>query len=197
MTWTQVIVLKKRKQKKNRSVASADRFPLTEEQLLFGQILVNVFKAGKFAGNSHGMDGFLKGIRHFDLEKEDHPIITLPCDVQGAYREMSAFLDHLPQDFRMPTVFLSDLDYIALGAMTALKDHGYRIPEDISIIGYDDVSTAAVSSPPLTTLRVSQTEIGRIAANVLLNRLARNSGRSFTLRIPSELIIRGSVFNLK
>ena len=175
-----------------------DLFRAVHYAVQMGHHRIGYLKSSVTINNfTHRMDGFLKGVRHFDLEKEDHPIITLPCDVQGAYREMSSFLDHLPQDFQMPTIFLSDLDYIALGAMTALKDHGYRIPEDISIIGYDDVSTAAVSSPPLTTLRVSQNEIGRIAANVLLNRLARNSGRPFTLRIPSELMIRGSVFNLK
>jgi LacI family transcriptional regulator len=171
-----------------------DLFRAVHFAVKMGHRRIGYFRSDVTINNfTHRMDGFLKGLRHFGLEKEDHPIVTLPCDVQGAYREMSAFLDHLPPDFQMPTIFLSDLDYIALGAMSALKDHGYRIPEDISLIGYDDVSTASVSSPPLTTLRVSQTEMGRIAANVLLSRLNRNPGRPFTLRISSEFMIRGSV----
>lgn len=145
---------------------------------------------------THRMDGFMKGLRHFGLEQEDHPVITLPCDVQGAYREMSAFLDRLPPDYRMPTLFLSDLDYITFGAMSALKEHGYRIPEDVSMIGYDDVSTASVSDPPLTTLRVSHAEIGRFAAKVLLDRLGRVPGRPVTMRISSEFMIRDSVKDL-
>lgn len=144
----------------------------------------------------HRMDGFMKGVRHFGLEKEEHPIITLPCNVQEAYHEMSMFLDQLPADFQMPTIFLSDLDYITLGAMNALKEHGYRIPEDVSMIGYDDVSTASVSSPPLTTLRVSHADIGKIAANILLSRLNQNSHHPITIRISSELIIRDSVKDL-
>jgi len=141
----------------------------------------------------HRMDGFMKGLCHFGLENEDHPIITLPCDVQGAYNEMSAYLDQLPTDYQLPTLFLSDLDYIAFGAMSALQEHGYRIPDDVSIIGYDDVSTASVISPPLTTLRVSHAEIGRIAAKTLMDRLNQITGRPVTIRITSELIVRDSV----
>lgn len=80
--------------------------------------------------------------------------------------------------------------------MSALKDHGYRIPEDVSIIGYDDVATAAISFPPLTTMKVSQTEIGRIAANVLLGRFTRFPDRPMKIRISSEFMLRESVRNL-
>ena len=155
---------------------------------LQGAVTINNF--------THRMDGFMKGIRHFGLEKEDHPVITLPCDVQGAYREMSAFLDSCPADYQLPTIFVSDLDYIAFGAMNALKEHGYRVPDDVSMIGYDDVSAASAVSPPLTTLRVSHAENGRIAVKTLMDRLNQITGRPVSIRISSELIVRESVKNL-
>lgn len=175
-----------------------DQFRAFQYGVSLGHKRIGYLKSSVHINNfDHRLDGFQKGINRFGLENESHPIIELPCDVQGAYREMSTFLDRLPTDFVMPTLFLSDLDYIALGAMSALKEHGYRIPEDISIIGYDDVSTSAISEPPLTTLRVNHSDIGRIAAKVLLDRLERLSSRPLTMQISSELIIRESVKNIK
>ncbi len=139
------------------------------------------------------MDGFIKGIRKYHLEDYPHPTVKLPCHVQGAYEEMNAFLDHPPKGFEMPTIFLSDLDFIALGAMNALKEHGYRIPDDVSLIGYDDVAISAISSPPLTTTRVNHMDIGRFAAKVLLDRIANPRTCNTTLHVSSELIIRNSV----
>ena len=145
---------------------------------------------------SHRLDGFMKAIRDYGLEDENHPIITLPCDVQGAHREMAAFLDHPPKGFKMPTVFLSDLDYIALGAMSALKEHGLRIPEDISIIGYDDVAISTASEPPLTTVRVNHSDIGRFAARILMDRISSPRSCNVSLQVSSQFIIRNSVKNL-
>lgn len=145
----------------------------------------------------HRMDGFAKGLRVFALEQEPHPVITLPCDVEGAYREMSRFLDALPNGFRMPTLFLSDLDYIALGAMNALKEHGYRVPEDVSVIGYDDVPTSAVSAPPLTTIRVNQSDIGLFAAKALVERISGSYDGNISMQISSQLIVRQSVCDLR
>ncbi len=162
-----------------------------------GHRKIGYLKGATFINNfGHHMDGFRKGINAYHLEDEIHPVITLPCDVQGAYREMNKFLDNLPKGFEMPTVFLADLDYIALGAMSALKEHGYKIPDDISMIGYDDVATSAVSEPPLTTTRVNHSDIGKFAAMILMKRIAEPYSCNITMQISSELIIRESVKQL-
>ena len=153
--------------------------------------------ATPIANFGHRLDGFMKGIREFKLEDAPHPMISLPCDVQGAYQEMSNYLDALPAGTELPTVFLSDLDYIALGAMSALKEHGWRIPEDVSIIGYDDVATSAVSEPPLTTIRVNQSDLGRFAAKLLMDRIANSGEAHVNMQVSSKLILRGSVKDLR
>ncbi|MBQ6451455.1 MAG: LacI family DNA-binding transcriptional regulator [Solobacterium sp.] len=144
----------------------------------------------------HSMDGFMKGIREYGLEAYPHPIIKLPCNVQGAYEEMNRFLDHPPKDFRLPTLFLAELDYIALGAMSALQEHGFRIPEDVSMIGYDDLSISAISSPPLTTTSVNHMDIGRFSAKILLDRISDPHDCHTSMQISSELVIRSSVKKL-
>ena len=163
-----------------------------------GHRRIGYLKSESFINNfGHRMDGFMKGIRDFGLENEPHPVISLPCDVEGAYQRMSEYLSNLDKDFQMPTLFLSDLDYIALGAMNAFEEHGYAIPDDVSFIGYDDVATSAVSKPPLTTIRVNQSDIGRYAAHLLLDRIESYQSLHITMQVASELVIRESVKDLR
>ena len=162
-----------------------------------GHRSIGYLKGETFINNfGHRMDGYQKALRDFHLEGSPHPVVTLPCDIQGAYQEMSAFLDHRPNDFVMPTLFVSELDYIALGAMKALQEHGCRVPEDVSVIGYDDVTASAISTPPLTTIRVNHSDIGRIAARVLVDRIINPTECHITAQVSSSFIIRESVKRL-
>ncbi len=142
----------------------------------------------------HHFDGYMKGLRDYNIIEENHPVIDLPCTLEGAYNEMNVFLDHIPEGFRMPTVFIADLDYIAIGAMQALSNHGYRIPEDISMIGYDDIASSALYNPPLTTSRVNQGITGMLAMR-RLKELLDGTGTDFyiDIHLSSSLIIRDSV----
>lgn len=63
-------------------------------------------------------------------------------------------------------------DNTAIGAIKALRERGYRIPEDISIIGVDDIETAQYLSPMLTTVHIPTEEMGRTAAKILIDRIS-------------------------
>lgn len=138
-------------------------------------------------------DGFLKGIADYHLEEYNHPVIELPCTMEGAHEEMEAFLQKIPSDYRMPSIFLADLDYIAIGAMGALKEAGYRIPEDVSLIGYDDLPICLVCEPNLTSIRVNQFALGRIAVSRLTERIGHPVDYSAVTEVVSDLMIRDSV----
>lgn len=144
----------------------------------------------------HRFDGYMKGLRMYDLKKYNHPVISLPCSIDGAYQEMKAFLEHPPADFQLPTVFLSDLDNIALGAMQALKEAGYHIPDDISIIGYDDIIASETVEPKLTTVRVNRVDIGKLAVERLLHIIKIPENYYACTQVSSELILRDSVKKL-
>src|ERR1019366_891886 len=64
-------------------------------------------------------------------------------------------------------------DISAMGAISALCDSGLRVPEDVSVVGFDDIQSAAFQSPPLTTVRQPLREMGRAAAEILLKRIRR------------------------
>jgi LacI family transcriptional regulator len=82
-------------------------------------------------------------------------------------------------------------DVVALGAIGALREAGRRVPDDISIVGFDDIPLAAYFDPPLTTVRLPAFELGQAAGRALLERLADRAIPHRTL-LPTELIVRGS-----
>jgi DNA-binding LacI/PurR family transcriptional regulator len=94
-----------------------------------------------------------------------------------------------------PTAVFCANDLSALGVLEAAKQSGYRVPQDLSIIGFDDIDEAALASPPLTTIRLSPRQVGNVAAETLLERL---QGRKDPKRILIEgsLIIRQSTAEL-
>lgn len=142
---------------------------------------------------AHRLDGFMKSVREFRLEAFNHPVVPLRCQVETAYADMKAFLANPPEGFVMPTCFLADLDYIAIGAMNALEEAGYRIPQDISMVGYDDVPLSGVADPPLTTTRVNRGDAGEVAMRILDDRIRNNPDYHLTVQISSEFVVRESV----
>lgn len=87
-------------------------------------------------------------------------------------------------------------DIMAAGIMTGLKSHGIRIPDDISIVGFDDISIAQLVSPPLTTIRQDMNLKGRLAADFMLQKLNGNQLDSTEVTLPTKLIERDSVRSL-
>ena len=83
-------------------------------------------------------------------------------------------------------------DISAMGAIRALREAGLRVPDDVSVIGFDDIQSAAYQSPALTTVRQPLREMGRIAAEILLRRIRRSSPDSLLgeRMVEPELIVR-------
>ena len=81
-------------------------------------------------------------------------------------------------------------DLIALAVVGALKAQGLRVPDDIQVVGFDDIAAAADANPPLTTVRQSIEEAGRKLVSLLLDKLDGKPVESLVL--PTELIVRGS-----
>ncbi len=92
----------------------------------------------------------------------------------------------------LPTVIFCGSDLIAMGAMNALEEAGVRIPEDVSVIGIDDISFAFLARPPLTTISVPRERLGRIAFQALdkMLKLKRRKGADYYLE--TELVVRKS-----
>jgi hypothetical protein len=86
-------------------------------------------------------------------------------------REAARKLFDLPEP---PTAIFAFNDNLAIGAIQAARRRGLRVPEDVSIVGFDDVEHATIVTPPLTTVRQPLAEMGRAAATLLLERIGTN-----------------------
>jgi LacI family transcriptional regulator len=93
-----------------------------------------------------------------------------------------------------PTAVFAGNDLMAIGALMAARDAELEVPEDVAIAGYDDIPEAAVTSPALTTVAVPKYEMGRTAAELLLERIATRAtpGAPRHLVLAHHLIVRGS-----
>ena len=83
-------------------------------------------------------------------------------------------------------------DVSAIGAIRALMDHGLHVPEDVSVVGFDDIQSAAYHNPSLTTIRQPLQQMGMVAARILLQRIRGQATFSDVVAILPELVIRES-----
>jgi LacI family transcriptional regulator, galactose operon repressor len=104
----------------------------------------------------------------------------------GGYAAIQRLLPHHPG-----AVFVAS-DWMALGAMRALREAGARVPEDIALVGFDDIPLASQTMPPLTTIRQQILQIGALASQMLLNLLDNPASPPVQKILPTELVIRQS-----
>ena len=93
----------------------------------------------------------------------------------------------------LPSAVFAASDPIAIGAMRALYQKGYRIPEDVSIIGFDDVPMCDMMVPPLSTMKVRKRELGATAVQRLLDRVADPKRECLKMCMATKLVKRQSV----
>ncbi|ADI15094.1 LacI family DNA-binding transcriptional regulator [Truepera radiovictrix] len=90
------------------------------------------------------------------------------------------------------TALFASNDTVALGAMAALRERGLRIPEDVAVVGYDDIPLAAFAAPPLTTVRSPALEHGRLAGEMLVSLIRGERPERTQVDFELELVVRAS-----
>lgn len=139
---------------------------------------------------SERYEGFCRALALAGLTEEDVQIYVGSTS-ETAYRDMNHYLD---QAGKLPAALVADNDIIALSCMRALKEHGYKLPEAVSIVGFDDIPAAFVSAPKLTTVRVPKQRLGAEAVNLLVRRIGSSEPLSpVCMRIGIDLVVRDSV----
>lgn len=142
------------------------------------------------------MLGFYEQAHLLGIEKKDLMIIEMPASVNEAYLKMKKVLKDRKEAILQPCCFLADQDYIAIGVMQAMKELGYRIPEDAAFIGYDDIQACEACVPGLTSLRINNTELGRLAVKRLIGKIENSNQVALRVFVPAALVERDSVGNL-
>jgi LacI family repressor for deo operon, udp, cdd, tsx, nupC, and nupG len=91
-----------------------------------------------------------------------------------------------------PTAVFCSADMVAFGLISGLTARGLRVPEDISVVGFDDIEMSQYYVPPLTTIRQDRQRLGREAANALMSRISSGSVPAELDLVPVELVVRDS-----
>ena len=137
------------------------------------------------------LQGFREVLENHGLSYEMDHIAVANFTPASGERAMETLFNTNPS----PTAIFVSSDTVAIGAMRAAKRLGYRIPEDISFIGFDDIPMAVYQDPPLTTISLSAYGIGWGTADLLVRLIAQEEVRERNLLLESELIIRDSCRN--
>jgi LacI family transcriptional regulator len=133
--------------------------------------------------------GFLSGLRACGMEIHEPDVLIRVDDDDEAARELIARLD--TED--PPTAVFAVNDTMAVNLIEALAGTGRKVPEDVSVVGFDDDPIASHCRPPLTTVRLRKRDFGAISARLVLERLADPDKPTTHQVLPTELVIRESV----
>jgi LacI family transcriptional regulator len=118
------------------------------------------------------------------------PALEVASDFQvGPAVHAAATLLDLPEP---PTAIFAFNDSIAFGALRAARDRGLRVPEDLSVVGFDDIEPATLVTPALTTVRQPLSEMGRTAVKVLVRLLERRVSETPHIELATRLVVRES-----
>lgn len=134
-------------------------------------------------------EGFMKSVEEFGSG-----IISSDMVKFGDYREKSGYriMKDLISEKKIPDAVFASNDLIALGALQAISEEGLRIPEDISVVGFDNIATASFRGVELTTVENPKYRMGELAVKILLDRIENPESNSSKERVvlDPELIIR-------
>jgi len=112
--------------------------------------------------------------------------------VYGDYTELSGYEGMRQLLSRRPDAVFVSSDTMALGALRALREAGKRVPDEVAVVGFDDLPHAATSDPPLTTIRQPIQQSGALAVDMLIDILENETEAARRIILPTELVIRAS-----
>lgn len=166
----------------------------TRHLLTLGHRRIGYLNPRKSFNHHQRFQGYRDAMHEAGLEIPDHWIQDrdpdeLKTDIHHGAGMLSRLLDAAPE----LTAVMAANDNFALGAIHAAQERGLRVPDDLSIVGFDDYSFSAFLNPPLTTVLHPAEEAGRLAA-LAIDRFLKTGGREPLLRkvLPTELIVRDS-----
>lgn len=134
--------------------------------------------------------GYQKALQAAEISFDPELVIECQTTSQAAGAKAMQQLLALPHP---PTAVCTHNDILAMGALHAIHEAGLKVPCDISVVGYDDIASAAYFSPPLTTIRSPRAEIGTRAGQMILQLVQANAETpAQTILFSDELIVRAS-----
>ncbi len=133
------------------------------------------------------IEGFRAGLAAWSIGLDPAGIVHAAFSRDGGYEAMSAIL---ASGGKLPDCVFAVNDVMAVGALARLRAAGMSVPGDVAVAGFDDIVTLRDVTPPLTTVRLPLTQMGEMAANMVLT--GGQPGRPLIVPVPGEVIMRDS-----
>lgn len=189
---TTVLVFRERKNAKVGAFTVDDVFGgqvAIEHLLKSGHRNIGLISGPPISLSAFGrLKGYQAALQAADIPVNDRWIRHCHPDVEGGQETAYELLKNNPEI----TALFCHNDLVAVGALQACAELRLRIPDDIAIIGYDDILLAALVSPSLTTLRIPRTEIGTMSMQMLLEQIEVEAAAPKEVHLKPKLIIRAS-----
>jgi LacI family transcriptional regulator len=134
------------------------------------------------------LDGYRAGLDGSGIAYDEDLVAQGDFYHESGFETASALLDLAEP----PSAIFASSDQMALGAYEAVRRRGMRVPDDLSIVGFDDLPEARWSSPPLTTVRQPLSEMGMLAARTVLRLAQGEKIESMRLELATDLVVRDS-----
>ena len=138
--------------------------------------------------NENRYTGYCSALTKAGISIDPKYVTNIVQSTEEGYKSVYQLLDNGCD----ATAFFCADDITAIGAMKAIKEHGLRIPEDVSVASIDDIDTAQYLTPPLTTTHFPLNEMGQMAAKILIDRIEGGHTKHVKILFPYDLIERSS-----
>ena len=135
------------------------------------------------------LNGFKRALKEAKLILDPEYVQETTFDKHGGYSKTLVLLQLIPR----PTAIFAGNDMIALGILLALREAGLRCPQDVSVIGFDDLDLAEVTNPSLSSISQSGYQLGTTAARILLDRIQGDTGPAKHVVLETSLKLRDSI----
>lgn len=134
------------------------------------------------------LEGYKRALNKYNLPLDDSLVSVGDINMEDGYERTRQMLE---KDLDFTAIFTYN-DMMAFGSMQAIKERGLRIPEDIGLVGYDDIPYSSLISPPLTTIRLKKQELGVESVKLLFSRINGIRKKTKKIMLDVEIIVRGT-----
>jgi LacI family transcriptional regulator len=131
---------------------------------------------------------FVDGLRHHKIALDRKLVREGTHTAAGGEKAMQELL----RLARTPTAVVCSNDWTAIGALHAIHAAGLRVPEDLSLVGFDDIPLASYTNPALTTIRMSARDVGSTAFQALFSLIGEEHVEGDVYQVPTQLVVRDS-----
>ncbi|MGD1821757.1 MAG: LacI family DNA-binding transcriptional regulator [Pleomorphochaeta sp.] len=144
--------------------------------------------------NEHRFKGFCDGLEKYNLELNNKYVKDCYLSASEGYKSIK---EMYLENSILPSAIICGNDIVAMGVLKALQELKISIPNEISVVGFDNVEESSFTNPSLTTINVPKVELGRVAVKILLDKINKGHKKQLKVAIPFSLIERESSRSIK